>query len=252
MSQAKKAKYFESLHKKGAPILLYNAWDSGSAVTIQGAGAKAIATSSWSVADAQGYEDGEQIPRELVEQLVARISATVDVPVTVDFEGGYSDDNKKLALNVSRLMDLGVIGINFEDQIVARGGLYSAKRQAGRIAVIRQVADQKALPFFINARTDVFLQGRVSRRSMREAVERSATYAAAGASGFFIPGLADIASIAQIAKEVQLPVNIEMSDGMPSISRLIKAGVSRISHGLVPYIKAMTALETDAAKLFSR
>src|SRR3984885_14626986 len=252
MSQAKKAKYFQSLHKKGAPILLYNAWDSGSAVTIQGARAKAIATSSWSVADAQGYEDGEQIPRELVEQIVARISATVDVPVTVDFEGGYSDDNKKLALNVSRLMDLGVIGINFEDQIVARGGLYSAKRQAGRIAVIRQVADQKALPFFINARTDVFLQGRVSRRSMREAVERSATYAAAGASGFFILGLADIASIAQIAKEVQLPVNVEMSDGMPSISRLIKAGVSRISHGLVPYIKAMTALETDAVKLFSR
>jgi 2-methylisocitrate lyase-like PEP mutase family enzyme len=141
-------------------------------------------------------------------------------------------------------MDLGVIGINFESQIVARGGLYSAKRQAGRIAVIRQVADQKALPFFINARTDVFLQGRVSRRSMREA--------AAGASGFFIPGLADIASIAQIAKEVQLPVNVEISDGMPSISRLIKAGVSRISYGLVPYIKAMTALETDAAQLFSR
>jgi 2-methylisocitrate lyase-like PEP mutase family enzyme len=244
MNQEKKAKYFASLHKKGAPILLYNAWDSGSAVTIQGAGAKAIATSSWSVADAQGYEDGEQIPRELVEQIVARISATVDVPVTVDFEGGYSDDNKKLALNVSCLMDLGVIGINFESQIVARGGLYSAKRQAGRIAVIRQVADQKALPFFINARTDVFLQGRVSRRSMREA--------AAGASGFFIPGLADIASIAQIAKEVQLPVNVEISDGMPSISRLIKAGVSRISYGLVPYIKAMTALETDAAQLFSR
>ena len=93
MGQAKKAKYFASLHKKGAPILLYNAWDSGSAVTIQGAGAKAIATSSWSVADAQGYEDGEQIPRELVEQIVARIVATVGVPVTVDFEGGYSDDN---------------------------------------------------------------------------------------------------------------------------------------------------------------
>jgi 2-methylisocitrate lyase-like PEP mutase family enzyme len=92
----------------------------------------------------------------------------------------------------------------------------------------------------------------VSRRSIREAVERSATYAAAGASGFFIPGLADITSIAQIAKEVQLPVNVEISDGMPSISRLVKAGVSRISHSLVPYIKAMTALEIDAAKLFAR
>jgi 2-methylisocitrate lyase-like PEP mutase family enzyme len=252
MNQAKKAKYFASLHKKGTPVLLYNAWDSGSAVTIQGSGAKAIATSSWSVADAQGYEDGEQIPRGLVEQIVARIVATVVVPVTVDFEGGYSEDNKELASNVSRLMDLGIIGINFEDQVVARGGLYTAKRQAGRIATIRQVANQRGLPFFINARTDVFLLGRASRRSIREAVERSAIYAFAGASGFFIPGLADIASIAQIAGEVQLPVNVEISDGMPSISRLIKAGVSRISHGLVPYMKAMTALETEATKLFSR
>ncbi|MEK4035442.1 isocitrate lyase/phosphoenolpyruvate mutase family protein [Methylocystis sp. IM3] len=252
MNQTKKAKYFASLHKKGAPILLYNAWDSGSAVTIQGAGAKAIATSSWSVADAQGYEDGEQIPREFVEQIVARIAATVDVPVTVDFEGGYSSDNKKLASNVARLMDLGVIGINFEDQVIGRGGLYSARRQAGRIAVIRRIADQKGLPFFINARTDVFLQGRVSHRSIREAIERSVVYGAAGASGFFIPGLTDIASIAQIAKEVQLPVNVEISDGMPSISKLVKAGVSRISHGLVPYIKAMSALEADAAKLLAR
>lgn len=252
MNQAKKAQYFASLHKKGAPILLYNAWDSGSAVTIQGAGAKAIATSSWSVADAQGYEDGEQIPRELVEQIVARIAATVDVPVTVDFEGGYSDDNKRLRANVARLIDLGVIGINFEDQIVARGELYSVRRQAGRIAAIRQVADQKGVPFFINARTDVFLQGRVSRKSMRDAVERAVVYASAGASGFFIPGLADLTAIAQVAREVQLPVNVEISDGMPSISRLIKAGVSRISHGLVPYMKAMTALEIGAAKLFAR
>src|SRR6266478_9150168 len=110
MSQAKKAKYFAALHKKGAPILLYNAWDSGSAMTIQGAGAKAIATSSWSVADAQGYEDGEEIPLGLVEQIVARIVATVSVPATVDFEGGYSEDNEELASNVSRLLDLGVIG----------------------------------------------------------------------------------------------------------------------------------------------
>jgi 2-methylisocitrate lyase-like PEP mutase family enzyme len=252
MNQAKKAKHFTSLHKKGAPILLYNAWDSGSAVTIEGAGAKAIATSSWSVADAQGYEDGEQIPRQFVEQIVARIVATVSVPVTVDFEGGYSEDNKGLASNISRLMDLGVVGINFEDQVVARGGLYTAKRQAERIAIIRKVADQKDLPFFINARTDVFLQGRVSHKSVREAIERSATYASAGASGFFIPGLADIASIAQVAREVQLPVNVEISDGMPTIPRLIKAGVSRISHGLVPYMKAMTALETEATKLFSK
>ena len=147
MSQAKKAKYFASLHKKGAPILLYNAWDSGSAVTIQGAGAKAIATSSWSVADAQGYEDGEQIPRQFVEQIVARIVATVRVPVTVDFEGGYSDDNEELASNVARLMDLGVIGINFEDQVVARGGFTLQSGRQNASPPFGKLQIKKACPF---------------------------------------------------------------------------------------------------------
>ena len=36
---------------------------SGSARSVLEAGAKAIATSSWSVAAAQGYRDGESMPR---------------------------------------------------------------------------------------------------------------------------------------------------------------------------------------------
>ena len=91
MNQTEKAKRFAELHVKGAPLLLYNAWDAGSAKSIVEAGAPAIATSSWAVAEAQGYRDGEAIPIEFAEQIVARIAATVDLPVTVDFEGGYSD-----------------------------------------------------------------------------------------------------------------------------------------------------------------
>src|SRR6202040_2332126 len=123
MNQTEKAKRFAELHVKGAPLLLYNAWDAGSAKSILDAGAKAIATSSWSVAAAQGYGDGEAIPIELAEQIVGRIAATVDIPVTVDFEGGYSEDDGELAANISRLLDLGVTGINFEDRIVKGLGL---------------------------------------------------------------------------------------------------------------------------------
>src|ERR1700758_4876794 len=97
MNQTDKAKRFAELHVKGAPLLLYNAWDAGSAKSILAAGAQAIATSSWSVAEAQGYRDGEAIPIALAEQIVARIAATIDVPVTVDFEGGYSEDDGELA-----------------------------------------------------------------------------------------------------------------------------------------------------------
>ena len=81
VSQSKKAKQFAALHVKGIPVILYNAWDAGSARTIVDAGAEAIATSSWSVATAQGYEDGEDLPLPLAEQIVERIAAAVDVPV---------------------------------------------------------------------------------------------------------------------------------------------------------------------------
>ena len=96
MNQVEKAARFAELHVKGAPLLLYNAWDAGTAKSILDAGAKAIATSSWAVAEAQGYRDGESIPITVVEQIIARIVSTIDAPVSVDFEGGYSDELPEL------------------------------------------------------------------------------------------------------------------------------------------------------------
>src|SRR5947199_8917352 len=112
MNQAEKAARFAELHVRGAPLLLYNAWDAGTAKLILDAGAKAIATSSWAVAEAQGYRDGESIPITLVERINARIVSTIDAPVSVDFETSYSYDNGALAENVARLLELGNIGIN--------------------------------------------------------------------------------------------------------------------------------------------
>jgi hypothetical protein len=141
MNQTGKVKRFADLHVKGSPLLLYNAWDAGSAKAILAAGAQAIATSSWSVAEAQGFRDGEAIPIALAEQIVARIAATIDAPVTVDIEGGYSENDGELAGNVLRLLDLGVIGINFEDRVVKGSGLYTIDRQAR--AASRQFAGRR-------------------------------------------------------------------------------------------------------------
>ena len=157
MNQVDKAKHFAQLHVKGSPVLLYNAWDAGSAKAVVGAGAKAIATSSWAVAAAQGYSDGEDAPVELVEEIAGRIVGAVDAPVSVDFEGGYSEDETGLSENVAHLLKLGVIGVNFEDRVIRGEGLYAIERQAHRIAAIRTAAEQAGLPLFINARTDLFL-----------------------------------------------------------------------------------------------
>jgi 2-methylisocitrate lyase-like PEP mutase family enzyme len=248
VSQAKKAKQFAALHRKGTPVILYNAWDAGSARAIVGAGAEAIATSSWSVASAQGYEDGEDLPLPLAEQIVERIAAAVDVPVTVDFEGGYSDEDRKLGSNISKLLDLGIIGINFEDRVVKGKGLYDIDRQAKRIAAIRNAAERKGVPLFINARTDVFLG---NSGDVDEAVERAQAYASAGASGFFIPGLTSAEHIRRIAEEATLPINVMVMEGVPSKDKLAKLGVARVSYGPIPYIESMAALQKKASKIFS-
>jgi 2-methylisocitrate lyase-like PEP mutase family enzyme len=252
MNQTEKATRFAELHIKGTPLLLYNAWDAGSAKSILDAGGRAIATSSWAIAEAQGYRDGEAIPVEFAEQIIARIAVTVDAPVTADFEGGYSEDNGELADNVSRLLDLGVIGINFEDRVVKGSGLYETDRQARRIAAIRQAAERKGIALFLNARTDLFLgQGRDPAQSVGEALERAKAYAAAGASGFFIPGLQDEALISRICDGTTLPVNVMVMDGVPPNERLATLGVARISYGPIPYIRAMKALKEDALKVLA-
>ncbi len=79
-----------------------------------------------------------------------------------------------------------------------------------------------------------------------EAIERAHAYAEAGADGLFAPGLADITSIARLAKESPLPLNIMVGDGTPSMRVLAEHGVARVSHGPRPYLMAMKALEEAA------
>jgi 2-methylisocitrate lyase-like PEP mutase family enzyme len=247
MNQADKAKLFAKLHVKGSPVILYNAWDVGSAKTIVEAGAQAIATSSRSVAAAQGYEDGEDLPMSFVEQIAGRISASVDVPVTIDFEGGYSEDEAKLGANVSRMLDLGIVGINFEDRVVKGKGVYSTEQQSRRIAAIRKAAEKKGIELFINARTDLFLGQRPDHvKAVDEALERANAYAEVGASGFFIPGLQQAGLIRRIAENSPIPINVMVMDGVPNNKLLAEIGVSRISYGPIPYADAMKALKRSA------
>jgi 2-methylisocitrate lyase-like PEP mutase family enzyme len=252
MNQSQKAKRFAKLHANGEPLMLFNAWDAGSAKVIAETGARAVATSSWSVAEAQGFRDGEDLPLSLVEQIAAQIARSVDVPVTIDFEGGYSESESEIAANVSRLLGLGIIGINFEDRVVKGKGLYAIDRQSNRIAAIRKAADKAGIDLFINARTDTFLgQSGDPAKSIQEALDRAKAYEAAGASGFFIPGLQPAALIGQIVEGTTLPVNVMVMDGVPSNKRLAELGVARISYGPIPYIETLEALKKNAQRAHS-
>src|SRR5580658_11017868 len=84
-----KAEQFRALHIPGQPLVLFNVWDAGSAKAVAAGGAKAIATSSWSLAHAHGSADGERLPLEVTIATLQRIVAVTELPVTVDLESGY-------------------------------------------------------------------------------------------------------------------------------------------------------------------
>jgi 2-methylisocitrate lyase-like PEP mutase family enzyme len=239
---------FAALHVPGDPLILYNAWDAGSAKVIAEAGAKAIATGSASVAQAHGYEDAEALPLALALANAERVVASVDLPVTIDFEGAYAVAPDDVGANMARLAATGAIGCNFEDQVVGGEGLHAIAVQAARIAAARAAV---GAGFFINARTDIFLKSRDHDAAKVEAAsERAAAYAQAGASGFFAPGLADLGLLEKLCAASPLPVNFMAWPGTPPAAQVAAAGVARISHGPFPWKLAMQALKEAAAAEF--
>ncbi len=248
-NQTTRAESFAALHKKGDPVILYNIWDAGSAAAVRDAGAKALATGSAPVAMAQGYSDGQNVPFDMALENARRIVDAVDIPVSMDIEGGYADDALGIAANVQRALETGVIGFNFEDQIVGTKDLYDIEIQAARVAAMREGCDAAGIPAFINARTDIFLKAHPDTHDeakLEDAMARAKAYADAGASGFFAPGLKDEGLIARLCDSTDLPVNIIALPGTPDTPKLAELGVARVSYGPVPYREMLAWLQDKA------
>jgi 2-methylisocitrate lyase-like PEP mutase family enzyme len=238
---------FAKLHVAGDPVVLFNAWDPGSAAAVAKSGAQAIATGSASVSMANGFGDGQEVPLDFALANAARIVRTVDLPVTVDFEGGYAEDESGLAANGRRLAETGAIGCNFEDQLVGTDRIYAIAEQRARITGLR---DGVGGDFFINARTDLFLKAKPDAHDAvlaDEAIERGKAYAEAGANGFFIPGLADLSLVERICSAIGIPVNAMHLPKGPSLAEWASAGIARVSHGPFPFM-AMQEWLTGEAK----
>ncbi len=246
-TQRQYAETFHGLHQRGNPVVLFNAWDAASAKTIAQQ-FPAIATSSAAVAASLGYTDGEQTPLAAVLNLVTRITATVAVPLTVDFEAGYGDTPEAAAESVTALLQAGAIGINLEDGLRAgERTLVDPALHAAKIRAIRRAADEFGVRLFINARTDPFiLRIGTPDACLEEAVRGGAIYAEAGANGLFVPLLTDLALIEQLVGRVSLPVNIMAMPTAPAIPDLARAGVGRVSLATWPHNAALRAIAAAA------
>lgn len=222
---------FKKLHTQPDLLILGNIWDAQSAKIAQDAGFKALGSSSHAIANAMGYEDGEQITVDEILFIVERIVKSVDIPVSVDFESGYSYNPEEVAKNVKRLADIGVVGINLEDGQVKNG-----KRILGDIELHKQKiqaikAENKSM--FINARTDTYTTKHKS--ALEESITRAKIYTKAGADGMFVPLIESEEDIKAFLEATSLPLNVFLTPNLPAIDKLNKLGVKRLSHGAKIY-----------------
>lgn len=237
---------FKDFHYQEDVLYLFNCWDVMSAKIIEDKGAKALATSSYAVADAWGYDDGENLPFEQLVCLSRQLIKHSHVPVTIDAEGFYADTLEILYNNARSLIATGISGVNLEDKKSSSHyyELWKANEQAERIETLKNAAESLNTDIFVNARTDVFFKEEShSVDLVREALYRAEIYADAGADGIFIPGIDNIELIKEFCKSSPLPVNIMIHSSLTD-KRLNwkEIGVSRVSYGPLTYFQAKKVL----------
>lgn len=219
---------FRRLHESGC-FVMANPWDAGSARLLARLAFPALATTSAGLAWSLGRADGHITLDQCLTGL-ATISASVDIPVTADFEGGFAVEPDEVAANVGRAVTTGIAGLSVEDSTgdLAQP-LFDRVLAVDRIRAARTAIDDSGCGVLLTARSEGFIAG---RPDLRETIERLTAYAEAGADCLYAPGLRTMDEIRAVVRAVApKPVNVLVGSDFTTVSMLADAGVRRVSVG---------------------
>lgn len=248
--QKQQAKTFKNMHTTKM-IVLPNVWDAGSAYMFEKEGFKAVATSSAGISYSLGYPDGEDISIDDLVLRVQQITKRIDIPLSVDFERGYSEDIQEIKNNARRLLLSGAVGFNIEDD-KRDGTLDELSYMIKKIEALQELKKEMDIDFIINARTGAFwLNTGDSEQMLETALERGNAFKNAGADCVFIPGKISEENVGKLVKGIDCSVNIILNPEFHDFQKLEKIGVSRLSVGSGParsvfsYLKDLTEKMID-------
>lgn len=222
---------FKELHQNNEPLLLGNVWNPQSAKVYEKLGYQALATSSSAVAHSLGYEDGENMTFDEYLYMVGRILKSISIPLTVDLEGGYGKAVDAVVSNISKLAEIGVVGINIEDSFIVEGSRKIAVKEVffEKLKSIITKLKEDNVEMFINVRTDTFLLG--LENPVEETLQRIKLFEEAKVDGIFVPCITAENDIETIVKSTEIPVNVMAMPELPDFKTLQNLGVKRISSG---------------------
>ncbi len=244
MTLAEKAQTLIDLHRAPEILRVVNVWDAVSAQTVAALPeTKALATAGHSIAATFGFADGT-IPRELMLDMVSRITAAVDLPVSADLDDGYGEAGETTRLAIAA----GAVGANVEDR------LKPLAESVANVAAIVKAGEAEGVPFVLNARTDAFVRGgdRPAQESLADAIERGRAFLDAGATTVFVPGILDAEVTRQLVDGIgENRVSVIGLPGALTAAEYEALGVARISYGPMTQRVALTALQDLASSLYA-
>ncbi len=233
---------FLELHRKGEPLLLANAWDTGSARLLASLGYEALATTSAGHAGTLGRLDGG-VGRDEALAHARELAAATELPVSADLERGFADEPAEVAQTLRLAGETGLAGCSIEDASQDEASpIYEAGLARARIEAAAASAHDGA-NLVLTARCENYLRG---RRDLSDTIARLQSYQEAGADVVYAPGLADAEDIRRVVESVDVPVNVLCVPGGPNVAELAALGVARISVGGAFFHVALGALAAAA------
>ena len=246
------ARRFRNLHHSGKLLILPNIWDPLGALVLQDLSFQAVATASAAIALTNGYDDGEKIPLDMLLTILRRIANAVEIPVSADIESGFADNEEQLVKNIRNMIETGIAGVNIEDTDKKTNSLLPLEQARRRIELVRKTSEQLGVPLFINARSDVYLRGQgmeTPESKLEESIRRGLAYKDAGADCFYPITMNRAEDIQKTVQSVQMPINILLMDGIPTLRELTEMRVARVSLGPGFLKVAIRAMKNAATKL---
>jgi 2-methylisocitrate lyase-like PEP mutase family enzyme len=240
--RAAKAEAFSALHA-GAPFVMPNPWDAGSARVLEALGFQALASTSSGFAFTLGRPDGGVSLDEVVEHTAA-LDQVTDLPLSVDLENGYGSEPQSPALAVTRVAEAGAVGGSIEDYDPS-GHIYEVQHAKERVAAAAEASAALGFPFILTARAENHIRG---NPDLADTIARLLAYEDAGADVLYAPGLVNVEDIRAVCGAVSRPVNVLALPGM-SLAGVFDAGAQRVSVGggltwvaLEAMVRAATAI----------
>jgi 2,3-dimethylmalate lyase len=212
--------------------------DALSAKIIEQAGFEAVQVSGFGLAGSLlGRPDVGLVDMKDILDITGHVARAVSIPVMADIDTG-GGNAVNAAVITTRLIEMGVAGVNIEDQVFPKRcghmegkQVIPADEMAGKVRAMVDARGRAGADLVINARTDAY-----AVHGLHEAIFRANLYLDAGADMVFLDGIGTRSDIQRAVREIRGLLSVNLMDGVTGVKtelvpipELAAMGVARVS-----------------------